>query len=85
MTRPNMKPESPVPAPPGVDDPFPRSATSSAVDGPPTVALLTTPKARAAANDDAAETLDAIRNPLWIILIGMACLFGVATVVMALG
>jgi hypothetical protein len=43
------------------------------IDGPPTVALLTTATARAAANDDAAETADAVRNPLWIILIGMAC------------
>jgi hypothetical protein len=39
------------------------------------VALLTTAKARA----------DGISNPLWIIAIGMACFFGAAAVVMALG
>jgi hypothetical protein len=47
--------------------------------------LLTTAEARTAANDDAADTLEGIRNPLWIIAIGMACFFGAAAVVMALG
>jgi len=28
---------------------------------------------------------DAIRNPLWVVAIGMACLFGVMALVMALG
>jgi hypothetical protein len=27
---------------------------------------------------------DAIRNPLWVVAIGMACLFGVTALVMAL-
>jgi hypothetical protein len=85
MTQPNIKPESPVPATPAVDDPSPRSPGSSAVNGRPTLALLTTAEAGMAANDDAADTLEGIRNPLWIIAIGMACFFGAAAVVMALG
>ena len=36
----------------------------------------------AAADDDAAA--NAIRNPLWIIVIGMACFFGMAAAVMTL-
>ena len=38
-------------------------------------------EARAAANEAAPNDL---RNPLWIIAIGMACFFGVAAAVMAL-
>ena len=45
--------------------------------------------ARTVANDDdadaAAESPDADRNPLRVILIGMACLFAVAAAVIALG
>jgi hypothetical protein len=42
--------------------------------------------ARTAANDDvAAEASSADRNPLWIIVIGMACFFAVAAAVMTLG
>jgi hypothetical protein len=85
MTHRNMKPESPLPATPGVGDPVLRSPISSTVDGATTVALLTQANARAAANDAVAETPDAIRNPLWIIASGMACFFGAAAVVMALG
>jgi len=85
MTHPNVKPESPVPATPGVDHPSPRSPGSSGGDVRPTLALLRRAEARAAANDDAADTPEGIRNPLWIIAIGMACFFGAAAVVMALG
>jgi hypothetical protein len=85
MRHPNMKAESPVPATPGADQLLSRSAATSAADGASTVALLTRVQARAAANDDAAETPGAVRNPLWLILIGMACFFGVAAVLMALG
>lgn len=42
--------------------------------------------ARAAANDrTAAINPYAIRNPLWVIVIGMACFFGVVGIVIALG
>jgi hypothetical protein len=41
--------------------------------------------ARIAANDDAADAADnAHRNPLWIIVAGMACFFTVAAAVIAL-
>jgi hypothetical protein len=85
MTHPNVKPESPVPAIPGVDHPCPRAPGSSASDVRPALALPATAEARAAANDDAADTPEEIRNPLWIIAIGMACFFGAAALVMALG
>jgi hypothetical protein len=42
-------------------------------------------KARVAANDDLTAAPDDLRNPLWIIAIGMACFFGGAAAVMALG
>jgi hypothetical protein len=57
---------------------------ASAAHAVPTVAWLTRADARAAANDEAAATLGGIRNPLWIIVIGMACFFGMAAVVMSL-
>jgi hypothetical protein len=40
--------------------------------------------ARAAANDDVAGPND-LRNPLWIIAIGMAFFFGITAAVIALG
>jgi hypothetical protein len=83
MTDLNLKPGSPAVAL-AVHDPSLGSPAGSAPDAPPTIALLTLADARAAANDDAA-TPDVIRNPLWVVAIGMACLFGVMAVVMALG
>jgi hypothetical protein len=74
-----------VPTALAVDDPSFGSSPSSAADAPPTVALLSTADARGAANDDAAATLNSIRNPLWIVVIGTACLFGVMALVMSLG
>jgi hypothetical protein len=85
MTHPNVKLESPVPATPRVDHPFPRSPGSSGGDERLTLSLPTTAQAYTAANDDAADSPEGIRNPLWIIAIGMACFFGAAAVVVALG
>jgi len=51
----------------------------------PTQALLTDADAAAAANDVAAAPATAARNPLWIVVTGMACMFGVMAVVIALG
>jgi hypothetical protein len=49
----------------------------------PDFAIVT---ARAAANDrTAAINPYTIRNPLWVIVIGMACFFGVVAIVIALG
>jgi hypothetical protein len=48
-------------------------------------AARVTAEARVAANDDLTATPNYLRNPLWIIAIGMACFFVVAAAVMALG
>jgi hypothetical protein len=85
MTRPNVKPGSTEPALLAIHAPFPRSPTSSVALVPPMVASLTTADARAAANEEEAATPDAIRNPLWVIAMGLACLFGVMAAVIALG
>ena len=82
MTHP--KPESPLPALADHELSL-GSLPGRDADASPTVAWPTTLYGRAAANDDAAATLPVRRNPLWIIVIGMACLFGVMAAVMALG
>jgi hypothetical protein len=57
-----------------------------AASGPSLVTGLGSTGACTAANDDdAAQASGADGNPLWIILIGMACFFTVAAAVMALG
>jgi hypothetical protein len=50
-----------------------------------TVAVPATAAAHAAANDDLAAAPNDLRNPLWIIAIGMAFFFGITTAVIALG
>jgi hypothetical protein len=50
-----------------------------------TVAGPATAEARAAANDDLAAAPNDLRNPLWIIAIGMAFFFGMTAAVIALG
>jgi hypothetical protein len=50
-----------------------------------TVAVPATATARAAANDDVAAAPNDLRNPLWIIAIGMAFFFGITAAVIALG
>ena len=77
MTHPHVKPASPMPATPRTLDLSLRPATRSAA-GAPTVALLTMTDHHAVVNYDTAATLNAIRNPLWIIVMGMAWLFGIA-------
>jgi hypothetical protein len=53
-------------------------------DAKPTAAALATADSGAAANDDAATPEDPARNPLWVIAIGMACLFGTMAAVMSI-
>jgi hypothetical protein len=83
MTHPHVKPASPVLAVPRAleasSGPAARSAPAA-----PRVALLTMPDHHAAANYDTAATLKLIRNPLWIIVIGMAWLFAIAMCVVVL-
>jgi hypothetical protein len=84
MTHPNLKPGSRATAALTVRRPSFDSPARSTAHAVPTVAGLTRADARAAANVEAAATLNGIRNPLWIIVIGMACFFGMAAVVMSL-
>ena len=84
MTHPNFKPGSRATAAITVHRPSFDSPARSTAHAVPTVAGLTRADARAAANVEAAATLNGIRNPLWIIVIGMACFFGMAAVVMSL-
>jgi hypothetical protein len=63
-------------------DPFTASPMSSTSRATTVMAL---PDAGAAANEDAtAAAPDDLRNPLWIIAVGMAFFFGAAAAVMAL-
>ena len=84
MTVANLRPEPPVPAALAQHDPSLSSPASPDSYASP-AALPTRTSARAAANDDAVENLEEIRNPLWIVAIGMACMFGVMAAVIALG
>jgi hypothetical protein len=52
---------------------------------PAALAVHDPSEARAATNDDVAATAPAIRDPLGIVAIGMACLFGVMAAVISLG
>jgi hypothetical protein len=83
MTYPQMTLASPAPAARRALDPAltppTRSATAASA-----VALLTMTEPHPAANYDAAATLKLIRNPVWIIAIGMAWLFGIAVSVIVL-
>ena len=85
MTLPNVNPKSTQPAPLAADDPSLQSPTSPAASALPTIASLTLGGAVTAANGDVAATPDAIRNPLWVIAWGVACLFGVIAAIIALG
>lgn len=84
MTHPDVKVGSPAPAAPAVQKAFvgPPAGLAAA---PPTGALLAAPDGGSAANDDAATPQNTVRNPLWIVVIGMAWMFGVIAAVMALG
>ena len=85
MTHPNVKPGSAEPTLFALHDLSLHSPTSAAATAPPTVASLTIGDARAAANEDEAATPDALRNLLWVIAWGMACMFGAMAAAIALG
>jgi hypothetical protein len=57
----------------------------SAIIASPDVVVVAAAPGAPAANDAVAESQDMSRNPLWIIVMAMACLFGVMTAVMAIG
>ena len=81
----NVKPWSPVPTALALNEPSFDSSSISAAAAPPAASLLSTADAQEAANDDVAAIHKAIRNPVWIVVIGMACLFGVMALVTSLG
>jgi hypothetical protein len=85
MTHPNVRTGKTEPAPLAVHDPSLPLPTRAAAAAPPTVASLTIEDARAAANEEEAATPDALRNPLWVITRGTACMFGAMAAVIALG
>jgi hypothetical protein len=84
MTDPNRKSGAPVPAASAAHDPSFASSPRSSGGAEPTVAQLSRLGTRAAANDDGAASPHAIRNPIWIVVIGMACMFSVMALVIAL-
>jgi len=61
-------------------------ASTAAEASAPTAPEFVIAAAPAAANDHTAATNPyAIHNPLWVIVIGMACFFGVTALIIALG
>jgi hypothetical protein len=62
-------------------DPFTASPMSTTSRATTVVAVR---DVGAAANDDAAAAPSDLRNPLWVIAVGMAFFFGAAAAVMAL-
>jgi hypothetical protein len=85
MTPPDVQARSPLPAALAVQQAFFGRPTGRAAVAAPSDALLAAPDAGSAANDDPGTRQNALRNPLWIVVIGMACMFGVFAAVMALG
>jgi hypothetical protein len=77
MTHPRVKPACSVPPRRRARDRSlgPGARSPAAV---PTVALLTMTDRHAVVSYDTAATLKVIRNPLWIIVMGMAWLLGMA-------
>ena len=76
----NLQPADPQPSNP---DSFAPMSTTPA-GRPATVAVPAVAESRPAANDNVgAEPPNDLRNPLWIIAIGMACFLGASAVVMA--
>jgi hypothetical protein len=84
MTQPNMRSGLPVPMARVVDQAHFRSSpgTASAVLRIDRVPRTVVPQV--AANDDAPREWYEIRNPLWIIVIGMAVLFAAMALIVAL-
>lgn len=85
MTPPDVKAGSPLPAALAVRKALVDPPTGSAAVAPPSGGLLVAPHAGSAANDATATPQNTLRNPLWIVAIGMGCMFAVFAAVMALG
>jgi hypothetical protein len=86
MTLPNMKSSSPAPMTLVGGQTYFRLSPSVGSAVPPThEALRTTDPGVAANDDDAPRMWYQIQNPLWVIVIGMAFLFAVMALIVALG
>jgi hypothetical protein len=80
MAHPNVKQGSLAAGSSSVD-----SLSAFAIVAPATAPVLVMADVPGAANDAIAAAEEPIRNPLWIIAIGMACVFGAMAAVMAVG
>ncbi len=81
MTHPHMKSAPPLPMARMAERTYFRSPPRTASAAPRT----TMPMLQAAASDDEPRKWYEIRNPLWVIVIGMAFLFAAMALIVALG
>ena len=85
MTYLKLNSAAPLPGPPVVGYPYLRSSASAYLRAPQTSEAPPATDPREAANDDGPRKWYEIRNPLWVIVIGMAVLFAVMALIVALG
>ena len=85
MTHPNLKSGLPVPMARTVDQAHFRHSPSGASAAPRAAALPRTTALQVGTNDEAPRKWYEIRNPLWVIVIGMAFLFAMMALIVALG
>jgi hypothetical protein len=86
MTYPNIRFRAPVPRASVIDYPYFRASASADSTAPQTQRVLPATDPPEAANDeDGPRRWYQIRNPLWVIAIGMAFLFAVMALFVALG
>jgi hypothetical protein len=85
MTYPNMRSGSPAPRPLLPDRGYFRLRPRAESPLPQTRAASPAPNAILAANDDEPRKWYEIRNPLWVIVIGMGVLFGAMAFIVASG
>jgi hypothetical protein len=85
MTYLKLNSGAPLSGRPLVDYPQQRSPASAYLNAPQTAEVPPATDSREATNDDGRRLWYQIRNPLWVIVIGMAILFAVMALIVALG
>jgi hypothetical protein len=85
MTEPNMKSRSPALMTLMASDTYFRPTQSADSEPSQTEEALRAFNPGAAANDDAPRKWYQIRNPLWVVVIGMGFMFAVMALIVALG